>query len=106
MQVGYKIRDQTLTHFVTATVVDWVDIFTRKNHCDTVIECLDYCIANKAMLLYADVIMSNHIHMIAQSNDREFSALSRDVKKYTTTKIIAKNKNRAREQKGIDVRTI
>jgi hypothetical protein len=25
MSDGYKIRDQTLPHFVTATVVDWVD---------------------------------------------------------------------------------
>jgi hypothetical protein len=24
MSDGYKIRDQTLPHFVTATVVDWV----------------------------------------------------------------------------------
>ena len=34
MSEGYKIRDQTLPHFVTATVVDWVDVFTRKNYRD------------------------------------------------------------------------
>lgn len=27
---GYKIRDQTLPHFVTTTVVDWVDVFQEK----------------------------------------------------------------------------
>jgi hypothetical protein len=41
---GFVIRDQTLPHFLTATVVDWIDIFTRKTYRDTVIECLDYCI--------------------------------------------------------------
>jgi REP element-mobilizing transposase RayT len=47
--------------------VDWVDIFTE-NYRDTVIECLEYCIANKAMLMYTYVIMSNHIDMIVQSS--------------------------------------
>jgi len=30
MKEGYVIRDQTLPHFLTATVVDWVDLFSRK----------------------------------------------------------------------------
>jgi len=92
MQDGYKIRDQTLPHFITATVVDWVDVFTRKTYRDTIIECLDYCIANKAMLLYGYVIMSNHIHMIVQSGDGQLSDLLRDFKKFTATKIIEKIK--------------
>ena len=49
---GYKIRDQALPHFITATVVDWIDVFTRKSYIDCVIECLDFCIANKGMVLY------------------------------------------------------
>jgi REP element-mobilizing transposase RayT len=85
---GYKIRDQTLPHFITATVVDWVDVFTRKNYRDIVIECMDYCTTNKAMVLYGYVIMSNHIHMIVQSGEGELSNLMRDFKKFTATKII------------------
>ena len=49
---GYKIRDQALPHFITATIVDWIDVFTRKSYRDCVIECLDYCIKNKGMVLY------------------------------------------------------
>ena len=26
---GYKIRDQSKPHYITFTVVDWIDIFTR-----------------------------------------------------------------------------
>jgi hypothetical protein len=48
---GYVIRDQTLPHFITATVVDWIDVFTRKTYRDTVVECFDYCITNKSMIL-------------------------------------------------------
>ena len=87
---GYKIRDQTLPHFITATVVDWVDVFTRKNYRDIVIECLDFCIREKGMVLFGYVIMSNHIHMVVQSNNGELSNLIRDFKKFTATKILEK----------------
>ncbi len=73
MSDGYKIRDQTLPHFVTATIVDWVDVFTRKSYRDTVVDCLDFCIKKKAMILYGYVIMSNHIHLVVQSGDGELS---------------------------------
>ncbi|KFF19114.1 REP-associated tyrosine transposase [Flavobacterium hydatis] len=93
MQGGYKIRDQNLPHFITITVVDWVDIFTRKIYRDLVIESLDFCITNKSMVLYGYVIMSNHIHMIVQSGNGELSDLLRDFKKFTATKIIGKIKS-------------
>ena len=50
MKEGYVIRDQTLPHFITATVVDWIDIFTRQIYRDIVIESLEYCINNKGIL--------------------------------------------------------
>ena len=75
MSEGYKIRDQTLPHFITATVVDWVDIFTRQSYRDVVVDCLDFCMREKSMVLYGYVIMSNHIHMIVQSGNGELSDL-------------------------------
>ncbi|CAM3484297.1 REP-associated tyrosine transposase [Flavobacterium chungbukense] len=88
MQGGYQIRNQILPHFITATVIDWIDVFTRKNYRDIIIESLDYCIKNKSMILYGYVIMSNHIHMIVQSESGELSDLIRDFKKFTASKII------------------
>jgi len=29
---GYKIRNQSAIHFITFAVVEWVDVFTRKEH--------------------------------------------------------------------------
>lgn len=40
---GYVIRDQNKIHFVTFTVIDWVDIFTRTVNKDIVIDSLKYC---------------------------------------------------------------
>ena len=90
MKEGYVIRDQALPHFLTATVVDWVDVFTRKIYKDVVIECLDFCLKNKGMILYSYVIMSNHIHIIVQSKDEKLSDLLRDFKKFTSKKILEK----------------
>lgn len=90
---GYKIRDQALPHFITATIVDWIDVFTRKSYRDCVIECLDYCIKNKGMILYGYVIMSNHIHMIIQSEEGKLSDLIRDFKKFTAKTILEKIQN-------------
>jgi REP element-mobilizing transposase RayT len=87
---GYKIRDQDLPHFITATVVDWIDVFSRKSHRDCVIDCLNFCIKNKGMILYGYVIMSNHVHMIVQSNDGKLSDLIRDFKKFTAKTILDK----------------
>ena len=90
MKEGYVIREQEKAHFITATVVDWIDVFSRKNYRDCIIECFDYCIKNKEMILYGYVIMSNHIHMIIQSNDGKLSDLLRDFKKFTAKTILEK----------------
>ena len=85
---GYQIQDQSKIHFVTATVVDWVDVFSRKRYRDIVIESLDYCIKNKGMLLYGYVIMTNHIHIVVQSEEAKLSDLIRDFKKFTAKNIL------------------
>lgn len=90
MKEGYIIRDQEKVHFITATVVDWIDVFTRKVYRDCIIECLDFCIKNKGMVLYGYVIMSNHIHLIIQSSEGKLSDLVRDFKKFTAKQILEK----------------
>jgi len=89
---GYKIRDQSKPHFITLTVVDWADVFSRKIYKDLIIENLKYCVKNKGMLVFGYVIMSNHIHLIIQSETNNLSGLIRDFKKYTAKAIINKIK--------------
>ena len=85
---GYKIRDQSKPHFITFTVVDWLDVFTRQRYKDILIDSLNYYIQNKGMILYAYVIMSNHAHLIIQSNNHDLSGLIRDFKKFTSKRIL------------------
>ena len=90
MNEGFVNRNQSLPHFITITVVDWIDVFSRKSYRDTVIECLEYCINNKGMIVYGYVIMSNHIHLIIQSRASKLSDLIRDFKKFTAKSILEK----------------
>lgn len=93
MKEGYVIRDQEKIHFITCTVVDWIDVFSRKSYRDIVIDCFKYCIQNKGMLIYGYVIMSNHIHLIIQSKDGKLSDLMRDFKKFTSKNIVSAIQN-------------
>lgn len=88
MKEGYIIRDQEKPHFITCTVVDWIDVFSRKIYRDIVMDCFRFCIENKGMVLYGYVIMSNHIHLIIQSKEGKLSDLIRDFKKFTAKNII------------------
>ena len=85
---GYKIRDQTKPHFLTFTVVDWIDVFTRKRYKDLIVDSLNYCIANKEMIVFGYVIMSNHMHIIMQSSVGRISDLVRDFKKHTAKSVL------------------
>ena len=88
MPTGYQIKDQDAAHYLTFQVVFWIDIFTRKVYRDVIIDSLKYCQKEKGLEIFAFVIMSNHVHLLARSSKGELSATLRDFKKYTSKKII------------------
>lgn len=89
MASRYKIRNQQGLHFLTFRVVGWIDVFTRKRYKDIVIESLRYCQENKGLRLYAYVIMSNHIHLVASAQEGyQLSNILRDLKKFTAQQIL------------------
>ncbi|KAF0199661.1 MAG: hypothetical protein FD166_89 [Bacteroidetes bacterium] len=83
MSSGYKILETEGAYFLTFQIVGWVDIFTRKVYRDIVIDSLEYCRKNKSLNIFAYVIMSNHIHILAQSGQGDLSGFIRDFKSYT-----------------------
>ena len=84
----YKITDQHGLNFLTLTVVDWVDVFIRKSYKDILIESLQFCQKKKGLAVYAYVIMSSHVHLIAEATGEiPLSDILRDFKKYTAQKI-------------------
>lgn len=79
---GYK-------YFLTLTVIEWIDIFTRPIYKQVIIESLSYCQKEKGLILYAWCVMSNHIHLIAEAKEgKKLSDILRDFKKHTSKKIL------------------
>ena len=84
-----KNRIEGEVYFVTDTVVDWVDIFTRPIYRHIIIESLEYCQKEKGLIIYAWVLMTNHMHMIVGSNGlNKVSDIMRDFKKFTSKQIL------------------
>ena len=89
MSTKYTVKDQNAPHFLTLTIVGWIDIFIRKIYRDIVIESLKYCQKEKGLEIFAHVIMSNHIHLIANARaGYSLSGILRDFKKFTSKKMI------------------
>ncbi len=84
-----KNRIEGDVFFTTDTVVDWVDIFTRPVYKHILLESLTYCQKNKGLIIYAWVLMSNHLHMISGSKgEYKVSDIMRDFKKFTSKEIL------------------
>jgi REP element-mobilizing transposase RayT len=88
MADAYKVVQQHAPHFVTFTIVDWVNIFDTPIYKDIIIDSFKYCQENKGCIIYGYVIMSNEVHAIIQSAHGKLSDLMRDLKKFTAYKII------------------
>jgi len=75
-------------YFLTATIVDWVDVFTRIVYKDIVINSLKYCTEEKGMIVYAYCLMTNHLHLIAAAKEGfHLAEIMRDFKKFTSKKL-------------------
>jgi REP element-mobilizing transposase RayT len=88
MSERYKIRDQNEIYFMTITIVDWIDLFTRKRYVDIITDSLNYCILEKGLIVYAYVIMPSHLHLVASTMDEDLNDIIRDFKKITSKEII------------------
>ncbi len=88
MSERYKVSDQDKLHFITFVVVYWIDVFTRLDYRNILIDSLKFCQKEKGLEIYAWCIMSNHIHLIVgREKDNNIGNIIRDFKKYTSVQI-------------------
>jgi putative transposase len=88
----YKVYEPTAPHFITCTVLHWIPIFTRQETVHIVLDSLNYLMQNANMKIHAYVILENHLHFVAQSDD-----IAKDIvrfKSYTARNIIDHLKER------------
>lgn len=100
MPFAYKTYNQFGVYFFTCTVDHWVNVFTSRDYIEIVLDSIRYCKKNNGLKVYAWVIMTNNILLIVSSDKEKLSAIIRDFKKYTASKIIeaiAANDNESRK---------
>ncbi|MBS1527615.1 MAG: transposase [Bacteroidetes bacterium] len=88
MATRYRFGDSERPHFITFSVVEWIDVFSRECYKEILVESIKFSIANKGLIVHAWVVMPNHVHMIvsaAAGND--LTGIIRDIKKFTSRKI-------------------
>jgi putative transposase len=100
MTAGYQIRNQAGIYFVTFAVVEWVDVFTRKEYAYLVVESLKFCQKEKKLTGYGWCLMSNHLHLIVAAEEgKALADILRDFKRFTSKAITAAIENNAQESR-------
>lgn len=66
-----------------------MDVFTRLNYRNIIVDSLEYCKINKGLNLFAWCLMTNHIHLICSVRPSfKMSDFIRDFKKFTAKAIL------------------
>lgn len=87
---NYTIDDQHAVYFLTLTVTDWIDVYSRPEYKTIILDGLTYCRQNKGLKLYAWCLMSNHMHLVCQTiHPFRMSDFLRDFKQYTAKRTLA-----------------
>ena len=89
MSRNYKFHNPEGVYFVSFAVVEWIDVFTRNEYKEIILESLRYSQLNKGMEIFAWCIMINHVHLVFRSvKDINPELLLGDFKRFTSNKIV------------------
>ena len=65
----YKIYESTYPHFITLTVLHWIPLFTNQDSVKILLDSFKYLQHSDNLKIYAYVILENHLHIVASSDD-------------------------------------
>lgn len=89
MSRKYKFHNPEGVYFVSFAVQSWVDIFTRNEYKNILVENLEYCQIHKGLEIFAWCIMTNHLHLVIRAKEEVLlQNILRDYKKFTSKAII------------------
>ncbi|MFB9864570.1 REP-associated tyrosine transposase [Rufibacter immobilis] len=84
----YRRTSPDEVYFVTLTVVGWLDVFTRVEYKNILVENLQYCQQKEQLEVYAYALMSNHLHLVARRQDKDMNELLGRFKSVTAKKLL------------------
>jgi REP element-mobilizing transposase RayT len=73
----YKITELNNPHFLANTIVNWIPVFTRPGSVQIILDSFSYIQNHYDIKIYGYVILENHIHWIAQSEDLNLERCSK-----------------------------
>ncbi len=93
----YKIfdGDADVPYFLTATIVNWLPLFNAPWVVDILLDSLRFLQESGRLVLYAYVIMKNHLHLIASATD--LSKEMGNFKSFTARQIINQYRDQGAE---------
>lgn len=83
MSRKYKFRNTEGIYFVSFAVVYWIDLFTRADYNQCIVDNLNFY-ASKGMEIYGWCIMPSHIHLIFRDRNGQPDQLLGHFKSYTS----------------------
>ena len=100
MSRNYKFHNPDGVYFVSFAVVEWLDVFTKNEYKDIIIDSLQYCQKEKGMEVFAWCIMTNHVHLIFRSvKGQKPELLLGDFKRFTSKAIVHGIKENPKESR-------
>jgi len=96
---NYRVEKQNVVYFLTFTVTDRVDVFTRPNYRIIITDSLDFCRKNKGLKLYAwcfpdSYRETNHMHFVCSIEEPfRMTDFLRDYKKFTAKAVLDEIQN-------------
>jgi len=95
MRSCYRINAPGQAHFITATIVELLPIFSTSACCDILVASLAHCQQQKDLKIYGWVILDTHFHPVLAA--RELSSVLRDIKSYTAKLLLEQIATEGRE---------
>lgn len=100
MSRNYKFHNPEGVYFVSFAVVAWLDVFTRNEYKNIIMDSLRFCQQKKGMEIFAWCVMTSHIHLVFRSvNEEKPEQLLGDFKRFTSNNIIKAIQNNPQESR-------
>lgn len=88
------------TYFMTMTIVEWIDLFTRKTQKQLIVDSLKYCQEIKGLNIFGWCLMPSHLHIIANTKmPFVLNDVVRDFKRHTSKHAILLIENEAESRR-------
>jgi REP element-mobilizing transposase RayT len=100
MSRNYKFHNPEGIFFVSFAIVEWLDVLTRVEYKNVILDSLHYCQKNKGMEIFAYCIMANHMHLVFRCiNGFEPQDVLVDFKRYTSKTIVKAIRDNPKESR-------